>query len=247
MAQQAPHFSPEALSFLRQLEKNNDRQWFAPRKEVFEGECRGPMLELVAWLNERLRGFAVEHVTDPARAVYRIYRDTRFSKDKTPYKTHVGAMFPRRGLGKNTCAGYYVGISHKGVEVAGGMYMPGPEELLAVRRAIAADPKRAAKLLDDKAIAKAVSPLQGEQAARLPKGFEGDAGSPLGGLLRRKQLYYFVTLDAELATTPRLGKEVAKRFEAMVTAVDFLNDAVLAAKADEGPADARPRRPEPMF
>jgi uncharacterized protein (TIGR02453 family) len=205
------------------------------------------MLELVAWINERLRGFAVEHVTDPAKAMYRIYRDTRFGKDKTPCKTHVGAMFPRRGLGKNTCAGYYVGVSHKGVEVAGGMYMPGPEELSAVRQAIAADPKRATKLLDDKGVAKLVSPLQGEQLARLPKGFEGDPASTLGGLLRRKQLYYFITLNAELATTPKLGKEVVRRFEVMGPAVDFLNDAVLAAKAEEEPADARPKRPEPMF
>ena len=247
MAQQAPHFSPKALSFLRQLERNNDRQWFAPRKEVFEAECRGPMLALAGWLNERFRKFAVEHVTDPAKAMYRIYRDTRFSKDKTPYKTHVGAMFPRRGLGKNTCAGYYVGVSQKGVEVAGGMYMPGPDELAAVRRAIAADPKRAAKLLDDKAVARLVSPLQGEQLARLPKGFDQDPASPLGGLLRRKQLYYFVTLDAAVATTSNLGKEVVRRFETMVPAVDFLNDAALAANAEKEPADAPPKRPEPMF
>lgn len=247
MAQQAPHFSPKALSFFRRLQKNNDRQWFAPRKDVFEAECRGPMLELVRWLNDRLRGFAVDHVADPARAVYRIYRDTRFGKDKTPYKTHVGALFPRRGLPKNACAGFYVGVSHKGVEVAGGMYMPGPDELAAVRAVIAADPKRAARRLEDKAVAKLVGPLQGDQLARLPKGFDADPASPLGSLLRRKQLYHFVMLDADLATTPKLGKEVARRFEAMVRMVDYLNDAVLAAKAAEEPSDARPKRPDPMF
>jgi uncharacterized protein (TIGR02453 family) len=205
------------------------------------------MLELAGWVNEQLRRFAVEHVTDPARAMYRIYRDTRFSRDKTPYKTHVGALFPRRGLSKNTCAGYYVGVSHKGVEVAGGMYMPGPEDLAAVRAAIVADPKRAAALLEDKAVAKLLSPLQGDQLARVPKGFDLDPASPLGGMVRRKQWYYFVTLDADLATTPKLGKEVVRRFAAMVPVVNWLNDTVLAAKAEDEPADARPKRPEPMF
>ncbi len=90
-------FSQKAMTFLRQLEKNNTREWFQPRKPVFEAELRGPMLRFVALLNEDLARFAVDHVTDPARAIYRIYRDTRFSKDKTPYKTHIGALFPARG------------------------------------------------------------------------------------------------------------------------------------------------------
>src|SRR5258708_24091262 len=91
------------------------------------------MIQLVEALNEELHGFAPGHINDPAKAIYRIYRDTRFSNDKTPYKTHIAAIFPRRGSQKHASAGYYVAVSPEGVEVAGGIYMPGPQELLALR------------------------------------------------------------------------------------------------------------------
>src|SRR5437764_10879353 len=108
-------FPKEALTFLRQLERNNSRDWFQPRKELFERWVRAPMLRLVELLCEDLRRFAAEHVVEPKKALYRIYRDTRFSKDKTPYKTHIAAMFPARGMPKNTAAGFYFHVSPKGV------------------------------------------------------------------------------------------------------------------------------------
>jgi uncharacterized protein (TIGR02453 family) len=185
-------------------------------------------------------------VTEPKKAVYRIYRDTRFSKDKTPYKTHIGAIFPRKGLSRHGGAGYYVGVSHKGVEVAGGMYMPEPQELAAVRAAIAADPKSVAKVFEDRTLKKLVGPLQGAQAVRMVKGYDEDPASPLGSLLRRKQLYCYITLPADAATKPTLGKEVARRFEAMAPLVDWLNDAILAANPKDED-DGRPKRPTPMF
>src|SRR2546423_6282119 len=132
-----PGFPREGLRFLRQLERNNSREWFQPRKELFEQRVREPMLRLVELLCDDVRKFAADHVVEPKKALYRIYRDTRFSKDKTPYKTHIAAIFPARGLPKHAGAGFYFHISQKGVEIAGGMYMPGPPELAAVRKAIA--------------------------------------------------------------------------------------------------------------
>src|SRR5215217_4282598 len=185
-------FSKKMPSFFRGLAKNNTREWFTPRKAVFEEHVRGPMVELVTLINEDLKKFAVDNaVAAPAKAIYRLYRDTRFSKDKTPYKTHVGATFPRRGLPKHAGAGFYFGVSHEHVEIAGGMYMPGPEELAAVRRAIAADHKR------------------------MPKGFEDHAASLAADWLRAKQLYWYVLLPAEVALTPRIRKAVVARFELM--------------------------------
>jgi uncharacterized protein (TIGR02453 family) len=78
-----------------------------------------------------------DYVTDAPRAIYRVYRDTRFSPDKTPCKTQIAASFSRRGMEKHGAAGYYFAISHKGVDVGGGIYMPQPETLLAVRTHIA--------------------------------------------------------------------------------------------------------------
>ena len=94
-------FPAEGLEFFRQLKKNNQREWFQPRKAIFDEQIKAPMLELVDAINEQLIEFAPEHVTDPDKALYRIYRDTRFSKDKTPYKDHIAANFPRRGASNN--------------------------------------------------------------------------------------------------------------------------------------------------
>ncbi len=130
-------FPPEAITFLKGLEKNNTREWFQPRKEIFDTKLKGRMLEFVEEINAELLKFAPEHITEPKKSVYRIYRDTRFSKDKTPYKTHLAAIFPRRGLGKDAGAGYYFHVSAKEVGIACGAYMPGPEQLLKIRHFIA--------------------------------------------------------------------------------------------------------------
>ncbi len=130
-------FPAEALTFLRGLKKNNNREWFQAHKPVFEEKVKAPMLELIGELNLALAGFAPDYVTDPAKAYYRIYRDTRFSPDKTPYKTHISALFRPRGLDKHSCGSLYFQISAGETGVAGGIYMPGPEELLAVRTHLA--------------------------------------------------------------------------------------------------------------
>ena len=132
-----PGFPPEAIRFFRGLVRNNRREWFQPRKQTFDEKVKAPMVELVAELNRVMMEFAPDYVTDAGKAIYRFYRDTRFSPDKTPYKTQIAASFPRRGNAKHGGAGYYFAISHKGVDVGGGIYMPPPEALLAVRMHIA--------------------------------------------------------------------------------------------------------------
>jgi uncharacterized protein (TIGR02453 family) len=244
-----PGFPKQAMTFFRRLATNNAREWFQPRKAAYEEHVRGPMLELAALVAEDLRAFAVDHVVEPKRAVYRIHRDTRFSNDKTPYKTHVAAMFPRAGLPKHAGAGFYFSVSHEQVEIAGGMYMPGPPELAAVRRAIAADGPRFRTLLADKSLRRHAGGLLGARLARVPRGF--DADHPAADLLRLKQLYFDVTLPAQSALAPSIHKEITTRFRAMAPVVHFLNEAALAAlqadDADAGSGDAIPKRPAPMF
>src|SRR5262252_6558131 len=94
------------------------------------------MHQLVECVNASMRSFAPDYVTDPAKAVYRFYRDTRFSKDKTPYKDHIAASFDHRGLPCGA-AGYYFGVSHKELAVGGGVYMTTPEILLTIRTHLA--------------------------------------------------------------------------------------------------------------
>ena len=243
-------FSPKALTFFRQLRKNNTREWFTPRKAFFEEHVRAPMLELVALINDDLRTFAVDHVhADCRKAVYRLYRDTRFSKDKTPYKDHIGALFPRAGLPKHGGANFYFGVSDKGVEIAAGVYMPEPPELNAIRKAIAEDATTRGtfrKLLDDKTLKKTMGELQGDKLSRCPKAYPPD--HPAADMLRLKQLYFYVTLPPERALDKSIRREIVTRFKRMAPAVQWLNTACLAAARErDGEADPIPVRPAPMF
>ena len=128
-----PGFPPEALKFLRGLKRNNKREWFQARKEIFDTKVRAPMEQLVEAINAELLQFAPEHITDPKKAIYRIYRDTRFSADKTPYKTHLAAIFPRRSFERHASAGFYFHLSPEETGIAVGLYQPGKVELRATR------------------------------------------------------------------------------------------------------------------
>jgi len=222
-----PGFPAEAVTFYRGLERNNTREWFQPRKVVYEEKVKAPMVELVMALNQSMMEFAPDYVTDPGKAIFRIYRDTRFSPDKTPYKTQIAAQFGRRGMEKHGAAGYYFAISHKGVDVGGGIYMPPKETLLAVRTHIAERHAEFRRLASAAAIKRLFGKVEGEQLARVPKGF--CAEHPAADLLRFKQYLLFTTLDAGIITTPKLYVELEKRFRAMAPFLDFLN-APLEAK-----------------
>jgi uncharacterized protein (TIGR02453 family) len=222
-----PGFPAEAVAFYRSLARNNTREWFQPRKTVYDEKVKAPMVDLVTALNGAMMDFAPDYVTDAPKAIYRIYRDTRFSPDKTPYKTQIAASFSRRGLEKHGAAGYYFAISHKGVDVGGGIYMPQPETLLAVRTLIAERHAEFRQLAASSAIKRLFGAMQGEQLSRVPKGF--CAEHPAADLLRFKQFLLFTTLDAAMVTTPKLFVELEKRFRAMAPFLDFLN-APLAGK-----------------
>jgi uncharacterized protein (TIGR02453 family) len=242
-----PGFSKKMHAFFRGLEKNNSREWFAIRKAAFETDVRAPMVELVSLINEDLKHFALHNVmTAPAKAIYRIYRDTRFSKDKTPYKTHIGATFRRSGLPKHSGAGFYFGVSHKEVEVAGGMYMPEPEQLSAVRQAIVDNRATFLKLLKSPALKRKVGPLIGERLKRPPKGFES-APPDIAEYVKHKQMYFYITLDRKLALTPKIRREVVSRFELMAEVLEWMNRAILAAQTKEEGEPGKPTRPEPMW
>jgi uncharacterized protein (TIGR02453 family) len=214
-------FPPEAITFLKGLEKNNNRDWFQPRKEIFDSKVKAPMLELVEEINAELLKFAPEHITEPKKAVYRIYRDTRFSKDKTPYKTHLAAIFPRRGLGKDAGAGYYFHVSAKGIGIACGAYAPGPEQLLKIRRFIAQNAK------PFQTPNKLMGPVQGTTLQRIPKGF--DPAHPAADLIKKKQWYWWVELEG-IATSPKLKAEIAKRFKSIAPMVELLNKPLLGKR-----------------
>ncbi len=220
-------FPAEAFSFFRGLEKNNNRDWFQARKEEFDTQVMGPMKGLVDALNDEFSALAPDFVTPAARAIYRIYRDTRFSADKTPYKTHIGATFHHQALSKHDGAGFYFSVSHKGIEVAGGVYMPGPESLLAIRKHLAGQHAEFRKLAGKPALRELLGELQGDQLKRVPKGFPAE--HPAEDLLRHKQWYLYKVFEPELAAKKDLLPFLTKAFRMMLPMMEFLNTPVLEA------------------
>jgi uncharacterized protein (TIGR02453 family) len=215
-------FPKEGMAFLKALEKNNNRDWFQPRKEIFENAVKAPMEALVEAMNAQLVKFAPAYVTDPKKAIYRIYRDTRFSKDKTPYKTHIAASFFRPAAEKHTFPGYYFSVAAGRIEVAGGLYMPGPDQLRAVRDHLLEHHGELRKILGNAALKKMMGELTGEALARPPKGYPPDHAAI--DLIRFKGwILYDTRMDPQLALGAKLLPELVKRFQAMTPLIDFLN------------------------
>jgi uncharacterized protein (TIGR02453 family) len=206
------------------------------------------MIELVTHLNDKLRTtLGADHVADqPARLIYRIYRDTRFSKDKTPYKTHIAATFAHRKLPRHAGAGFYFEISHRYVGIAGGVYMPGPDELTAIRSAIAAQPKQFLAIARNPKLKRLFGSLQGQSLRRHPKPWQEQTDSPAAEFIKFKQFYWWAELPATLALTPRLAPTLWQHFEALSGAIAWFNKVILAAR-EEQEDDSRPVRPEPMW
>jgi len=228
-----PDFPPEALQFFRGLARNNNREWFLPRKPLFEEKVKEPMRQLVDALNVALHDFAPEYETDPGKAIFRIYRDIRFSKDKKPYKEQIAATFRRSGAPHHQ-GGFYFAISHKSVVVGGGVYMPNPEHLLAIRERIAERHEEFRRILAARNVRKLFGNLEGEQLSRVPRGFAAD--HPAADLLRFKYFILYKELPPSLATSPKLYKEIVERFRSMVPFLRFLTES-FAAK--EKKPDAR--------
>jgi uncharacterized protein (TIGR02453 family) len=231
-----PGFPKEGMAFLRALKKNNDREWFAPRKSTYEEKVKQPMIELVSAIHREMLRFAPDYVSEPSKCVYRIYRDTRFAKDKTPYKTYTSALFLRNGFDKYAGgAAFYFAVSPDNTEVAAGVYTPDRDVLLEVRQHIAANHKELRAILNSAKVKKLAGELQGESLSRVPKGF--DPEHPAADIIRRKSFLLDVTLDPKLAATPALLKELVMRIETMTPFVEFLNRPLLARRAKQKRAE----------
>ena len=223
-----PGFPEEAPKFLRSLKRNNRREWFQPRKHLYEQHLKAPMLELVSALNAGLQRFAPDYVTDPAKAIFRIYRDTRFSADKTPYKTHVAATFSRRGPERLKTGGFYFSIAPDQIEVAGGIYHPEPDTMLLIRTHIAETHMELRRILANKKTRTLVGQLQGQELTRAPKGF--DPAHPAIAWIKMKDWILDTTLDGSLATSSKLYDEILDRFRAIAPLIGYLNRPLLARK-----------------
>jgi uncharacterized protein (TIGR02453 family) len=164
-------FPKEGVRFLRSLKRNNKREWFEARKQTYLDQVKAPMEAFIVSMAEEFRSLAPELLATPKASSYRIYRDTRFSPDKTPYKTQVAAVFPPRGLGKHEGACLYVHIAPDEVFVGGGLYMPTRPDLQAVREHLASEHRRFRSSIRSRSFRDMFGELGGEKLTRVPRDF----------------------------------------------------------------------------
>ena len=233
-----PSFTPATLAFLRALKRNNDREWFKARKDRYERDVKAPMLRADRAAGDRLQDVrAGDRRVAEGLALYRIYRDTRFSPDKTPLKTNVAASFPWRGLHRHQGAGLYFEVAPTWVWIGGGMYAPEPPQLVKVREHIADTWPEIQNLTRAQGVQDADWGA-GRCAAdpcptRLPGGFH-----PAAEILRHKQFLAGRELPAETAT-PRglLPARSSRRSRPIVPLVRFLNEPLGWTHVDSRLAD----------
>jgi uncharacterized protein (TIGR02453 family) len=220
-----PRFTPATLKFLRALKRNNRRDWFNAHRDEYEAHVRQPMTAIVERLAVDLRSFAPELVASPKTSLYRIYRDTRFSENKAPYKTHVAAVFPTRGLAKHEAAGLYFHLSPDDVWIGGGMYAPPMPELQAVREHIAANSRRLRTIVESPGFRRQVGALEGERLQRVPRGFSKDHEA--AELLKFRQFLAGREFPAAAATRPGFYRTLLSVFRQVAPLVRFLNEPLL--------------------
>ena len=217
-----PVFTDETLSFLRRLKKNNNREWFRARQAEYERHVRGPMLAVIERLARDFARFAPELDASPRRSLYRIYRDTRFSDDKTPLKTQVAASFRWRNLPRGESAGLYVEIAPGWVWMGGGFYAPGPRQLLRIRQHISDTYPEVHQLVRAPAFRRTVSALDGERLTRMPRGFA--AADPAAEYLKYRNFLAGREFAATFATSAAFYPALVSTFKSVMPLVRFLNE-----------------------
>jgi uncharacterized protein (TIGR02453 family) len=201
-------FPKEALRFLARLKRNNRRPWFQAHKAEYEEFVRFPMQCLIASLAQQMADVAPDVEFHPKKSIFRIYRDTRFSRNKTPYKTNIAASFTLRGRqGPSESPGLYLGIEPGEIYVGGGLYMPTGAQLKSIRRSIASDPDAWLAVVEDRKFKRAFGGIDGETLQKAPLGYPRD--HPMIAHLRHKQFYAGKVLDDSACLTPRFLGSVA--------------------------------------
>ena len=218
----SPRFTGESLRFLRTLKRNNRREWFNAHRDDYEAFVRQPMTAIVSQLAADFREFGPEFVANPKTSMYRIYRDIRFSENKAPYKTHVAANFPTRGLPKHEGAGLYFHVSPDEVWVGGGMYAPPQPQLHAVREHIAVNARRLRKLVESPAFRRDVGTLEGERLQRVPRGFSRDHEA--AEYLKFRQFLAGREFAPAFATSPKFYAGLLTVFRRVTPLMRFLNE-----------------------
>lgn len=219
-------FSPELFTFLRDLRANNERDWFKASRSRYEDAVQEPALRFVSDFEPHLRAISPHFRADPrpvGGSLFRIHRDTRFSEDKSPYKTHTGIHFRHEQAKDVHAPGFYLHLEPGQVFAGAGIWRPDSETLARIRTAIAEDPDRWTRTTSKGAFAATYS-LGGDSLKRAPAGF--DPENPLIDDLKRKDFIAVLTLDERAACSPGFLEELGGAYATAGPFVRFLCDAI---------------------
>lgn len=220
-----PWFSLAAIDFLRKLKRNNRREWFEARRDVYERELKQPMLALIEQVMLGMMDYAPDHLRPAQKCMLRIYRDTRFSADKTPYKTNLAAWWTRNGLEKTSGGGYYLHISPTELIIAAGVYMPPKEQIFAIRKHLLEHHAEFRRLIENKKLRAKMTMHDPQALTRPPKGFPAE--NPASEWIKWRQWGVIATLPAAEALKPKLAARVEEYFRLAAPLVDYLNEPLL--------------------
>ena len=220
------HFTPALFEFLAELSMNNNREWFQTNKARYERDVRNPLLQFVADFGERLRAISPYMVADPrptGGSMFRIYRDVRFSKDKSPYKTNAGAHF-RHEVGREVHGpGFYLHLQPGSVFAGAGIWMPNTATLGKIRGAIVENPGRWERIVGDQAFRSRFN-LEGDSLKRAPRGIDPD--HPLIEYLKLKSFAAGTSFDEDDVISPGFIDIYANACRTAAPFSEFLTRAV---------------------
>jgi uncharacterized protein (TIGR02453 family) len=204
----ATFFTKETTAFLKELTENNNRDWFNLNKERFKHYAEQPFHLFIDKLIEKIKEKDPRITISAKEAVFRIYKDIRFSKDKTPYKEFLSALISRGGRKDHSTPGLYIELRKDGIHVYSGLYEPDPKQLYKIREYIATHLKEFEKAIADKKFVKRFGKILGEKNKVLPAEFK-TAGQQQE-LMFNKSFYYVTILDKSWVTSDKLLKEVVQ-------------------------------------
>ncbi len=219
-------FTPATIKFLKQLRGNNTREWFARNKERYDKDVFNVAMDFVQSMHDPLLEFAPRFRAIPKRqggSIMRVYRDTRFSKDKTPYKTNIGIHFRHERAKDVHSPGYYVHIDPDEVFLGVGMWRPASEALAAIRKRISEEPDEWTQAKGGRGFKKHFE-LSGDSLSRPPRGFDKD--HPMIEDLKRKDFIAVKSLTVEDAVQSRFQQKAETAFKAATPFMAFLCKAV---------------------
>ena len=219
-------FPKDFFTFFAELSINNEREWFNSNKARYYESVVNPVSEFIVCMAPRLRTISAHYVADPrphGGSMFRIYRDTRFAKDKTPYKTHTGIQF-RHEAGKDAHApGFYVHLDREGLFFGGGIWLPPGPPLARIRDAIVDNARSWSRIVQAPAVRQAGG-LKGDSLKRPPRGF--DADHPHIEDLKRKSFYVMTEAPPEAALEPTFVDQVDQAFQRAAPLNRFICDAL---------------------